>query len=216
MTSNFKLRVYTSIILFLILFLMFLNNIILGYFLIVLGVISLLEFYNLNKIIFTNNLYKKFFLNLFTTIYIFSFCSFILILSFLFHLKVLLFVVLITCIASDIGGFTFGKLFKGPKLTKISPNKTISGAIGSIFFSVFFLSLLMNYLIVSFNYLIILVGFLTSLGCQTGDLLVSFLKRKSFAKDTGNLLPGHGGVLDRVDGILLGLPVGFFTLLIIY
>tara|TARA_B100000579_G_C22838164_1_gene859969 strand:- start:1934 stop:2317 length:384 start_codon:yes stop_codon:yes gene_type:complete len=127
-----------------------------------------------------------------------------------------MFVILITCIASDIGGFTFGKLFKGPKLTKISPNKTISGAIGSIFFSVFFLSLLMNYLIISFNYVIILVGFLTSLSCQTGDLLVSFLKRKSLTKDTGNLLPGHGGVLDRVDGILLGLPVGFFTLLIVY
>ncbi len=216
MTSNFKLRVYTSVILFLILFLMFLNNIILGYFLIVLGVISLLEFYNLNKIIFTNKIYKKFFFNLFITIYISSFCSFILILSFLFHFKVLMFVILITCIASDIGGFTFGKLFKGPKLTKISPNKTISGAIGSIFFSVFFLSLLMNYLIISFNYVIILVGFLTSLSCQTGDLLVSFLKRKSLTKDTGNLLPGHGGVLDRVDGILLGLPVGFFTLLIVY
>ena len=122
---------------------------------------------------------------------------------------------MITCIASDIGGFIFGKFFKGPKLTKISPNKTISGAIGSIIFSIFILSFIIKLLTVSFNPQIFVVGLLTSIGCQLGDLFVSFLKRKSSLKDTGKILPGHGGILDRIDGILLGLPVGF-ALLVIY
>ena len=214
MSSNLKLRIYTSIILLLILFLMSVNNIILGYFLIIIGVISLLEFFNLNKIIFKNNILRKTFLNFFFTIYIFSFCSLVLIFSFFYHLKIFIFVILITCIASDIGGFIFGKFFKGPKLTKISPNKTITGAFGSIIFSVFFLTIMINSLIHNFDPSILLVGVLTSLSCQLGDLFVSLLKRKSFLKDTGSFLPGHGGFLDRVDGILLGLPVGFFTLLI--
>ena len=216
MNLNLKLRIYTSIILFFILSLMYISNIVLGYFLLVIGVISLLEFYNLNKIIFNNKSFKKFLINTIISIYIFLFCYLFFIFSFLFHLKIIIFVILITCVASDIGGFVFGKLFKGPKLSKISPNKTISGAIGSILTSSFFLIMAINFLIENFNPLILLVGVLTSLACQIGDLFLSFLKRKSFLKDTGKLLPGHGGILDRVDGILFGLPVGFFTLLMIY
>ena len=124
--------------------------------------------------------------------------------------------VLVTCVASDIGGFTFGKIFKGPKLTKISPNKTISGAIGSLIFSCLFILMLTYYLTKNFDLYIIIIGCIISVSCQIGDLFFSFLKRKSFLKDSGNFLPGHGGILDRIDGILLGIPVGFLTFIIFY
>ena len=123
---------------------------------------------------------------------------------------------LLTCIASDIGGFIFGKTFKGPKLTKISPNKTISGAIGSLIFSSLFIFIFIYYLTKNFDPYVIIVGCIISISCQIGDLFFSFLKRKSFLKDSGNFLPGHGGILDRIDGILLGIPVGFLTFLIFY
>jgi phosphatidate cytidylyltransferase len=123
---------------------------------------------------------------------------------------------LLICFASDIGGFTFGKLFKGKKLTKISPNKTISGALGSLIFTSLALSVSIFYFTKSFSFLILVIAILTSIGCQTGDLFFSFLKRKANIKDTGNFLPGHGGVLDRLDGILLGMPVGLMTLTLIY
>ena len=216
MTSNLKLRIYTSILLFFALFLSYVSNFLLGYFLIIIGVISLLEFFKINKLAFNKQEFKKLCINSFLFLYIFLFCYFILIFSFYLHLKIFIFIILITCIASDIGGFIFGKFFKGPKLTKISPNKTISGAIGSIIFSIFILSFIIKLLTVSFNPQIFVVGLLTSIGCQLGDLFVSFLKRKSSLKDTGKILPGHGGILDRIDGILLGLPVGFFALLVIY
>ena len=74
----------------------------------------------------------------------------------------------------------------------------------------------MYYLTKNFDPYILIIGIITSIGCQIGDLFFSFLKRKSSLKDTGNFLPGHGGVLDRIDGILVGMPIGFLTLLIIY
>ena len=101
-------------------------------------------------------------------------------------------------------------------MTKISPNKTISGAIGSTIFSIIFILFLIYFLTKNFDPSIIVVGFITSVACQLGDLFFSFLKRKSFLKDSGNFLPGHGGILDRIDGILLGMPAGFLTLLMIY
>jgi len=148
--------------------------------------------------------------------YIFSFSSAFLILSYFLHLKILIFAILIACVASDIGGFVVGKIFKGKKLTKLSPNKTISGAIGSLIFSISFLSLAIYYLTKNFEIYFLVIGFLTSIACQAGDLFFSFLKRKSLIKDTGSFLPGHGGILDRVDGILLGMPVGFLALLMLY
>ena len=216
MLENLKKRIYTSILLLSLLLLIFINNYAMIYVLIVVGLFSIIEFTKIILIIFRKNKIKQFFLNLAFIIYIFSFCSVLVIFSSFLHLKVLFFVILITCIASDIGGFVFGKTFKGPKLTKISPNKTISGAIGSTIFSIIFILFLIYFLTKNFDPSIIVVGFITSVACQLGDLFFSFLKRKSFLKDSGNFLPGHGGILDRIDGILLGMPAGFLTLLMIY
>ncbi len=216
MLENLKKRIYTSILLLSLLLLIFINNYAMIYVLIVVGLFSIIEFTKIILIIFRKNKIKQFFLNLAFIIYIFSFCSVLVIFSSFLYLKVLFFVILITCIASDIGGFVFGKTFKGPKLTKISPNKTISGAIGSTIFSIIFILFLIYFLTKNFDPSIIVVGFITSVACQVGDLFFSFLKRKSFLKDSGNFLPGHGGILDRIDGILLGMPAGFLTLLMIY
>jgi phosphatidate cytidylyltransferase len=216
MTKNLKTRIYTSIILFSLLFVIIINNYILGYSLILVGVLSFLEFSKIIQIIFKQNYLKKFFWNLIFMIYIFSFCSIILVFSFSMHLKIMIFLILLTCISSDIGGYIFGKFFKGPKLSKISPNKTISGALGSLILSSLCILLLFFYLTKNFDLHLLFVGIITSIGCQIGDLFFSFLKRKSFLKDTGNWLPGHGGILDRIDGILIGMPTGFITLLIIF
>tara|TARA_B100000787_G_scaffold159610_1_gene137904 strand:- start:115 stop:540 length:426 start_codon:yes stop_codon:yes gene_type:complete len=115
---------------------------------------------------------------------------------------------LLVCISSDIGGLLFGKIFKGPKLTKISPNKTISGAIGSFVFSIILIPIFINNLINLSLEKFILITFFISISSQIGDLFISFLKRKAKVKNTGDVLPGHGGFLDRIDGILLGLPTG--------
>ena len=103
---------------------------------------------------------------------------------------------------SDIGGYIFGKLFGGPKLTQISPNKTWAGAIGSIILSQFaFLIFFLNsdY---KFNITIIFMQLFLSIIGQFGDILMSYVKRKNNIKDTSNFIPGHGGFLDRVDGLI--------------
>jgi len=216
MLKNLKKRIYTSIILFLLLFLMIADNHVMTFFLMLVGIFSILEFFKIILKIFKKNKIKQFFYNIIFIVYIFSFCTYFLIFSSFLHLKILIFMILATCVASDIGGFIFGKIFKGTKLTKISPNKTISGAIGSLIFSSLFIFMFIYYLTKSFDPYIIIVGCIISISCQIGDLFFSFLKRKSFLKDSGNFLPGHGGILDRIDGMLLGIPVGFLTFLIFY
>ena len=216
MSKNLKKRIYTSITLILILSLMLINQYALGYFLLVAGIISILEFSKMNLIIFDKKKLKQFLTNILFIIYIFCYCYLFLFFSSFLQLKILIFTILLTCVASDLGGYIFGKTFKGAKLTRISPKKTISGAIGSLIFSCIFILSLIYFLTKNFDPLIVIVGLTTSVACQLGDLFFSLLKRKSFIKDTGNFLPGHGGVLDRIDSILLGVPVGFITLLIIY
>ena len=212
-SNNFKKRFYTSLVLLTLVILILKFDFILIYSLIVLGVISILEFLDLSKKIFKYRFSKIFYNSLFI-IYIFIFCFLFFFFSNISGLKIILFILLFGCIASDIGGFIFGKLLKGPKLTKISPNKTYSGALGSIFFSVLTISTLFSFYLENFNYKIILISMITTIFCQLGDLLFSFLKRKAKIKDTGGLLPGHGGVLDRLDGIFLGLPFGFLGLIL--
>tara|TARA_Y100000816_G_C25661713_1_gene351235 strand:+ start:147 stop:503 length:357 start_codon:yes stop_codon:yes gene_type:complete len=117
---------------------------------------------------------------------------------------------------SDIGGFIFGKLIGGKKLTRISPNKTYSGVIGSFLFSFIFAYLFYyfqkNFLIFEINIFLLIT--LVSLSSQIGDLTISFFKRKANMKDTGYILPGHGGILDRIDGILIAIPFGTMLILL--
>ncbi len=216
MEKNLKKRIFTSFILLLFLSFSFISNYILGYILIIISVFSVLEFMGMSKIFLRKSRILQFLTNLIFILYIFYFCSVILIFSFSFSIKILIFLILLTCVASDIGGFVFGKIIKGPKLTKISPNKTIAGSIGSLIFSSLLAFILIYFFTKSYDPKVIIIGFITSFGCQIGDLLFSFFKRKSFLKDTGSFLPGHGGILDRIDGMLVGIPLGFLSLLIIY
>tara|TARA_Y100000591_G_C21794323_1_gene678439 strand:- start:412 stop:1062 length:651 start_codon:yes stop_codon:yes gene_type:complete len=214
-TINFKKRFFTSVLLFCLLFLVFNNNYFLVFTLLVLGIISLLEFFKMSKKIFKNSS-LEFLSNTFFTIYVFLFSNLFFYFSNFFQIKIIIFIILLGCIASDIGGYVFGKIFKGAKLTKISPNKTISGALGSIFCCCSVIFFLIYYFINDFSFSLILIGIITSIFCQLGDIFFSFLKRKSKVKDTGNFLPGHGGVLDRLDGIFIALPIGFITLILLY
>ena len=212
-SENLKKRIYTSFFLILALFLMIILKPLLLYSLIIIGIFSILEFIDISK-----KINKKFvptlIYNLIFISYIFIFCIYFFILSEIIQLKLILFSLLLTCIASDIGGYIFGKIFKGPKITNISPNKTFSGAIGSLILSSITFCSLIFLMKNNFNFTIFSTSIITSVLCQTGDLFFSFLKRKAKIKDTGNLLPGHGGFLDRVDGIIFGLPIGFIFLLI--
>ena len=214
-SKNLKKRISTSLALLLLLYLIFFSKIVLLFSLIVLGVLSILEFLNITKNIFKKKI-SKFLSNIIFIIFIFIFCFTFFFFSNFLHLKILLFVILSSCVASDIGGYIFGKLFKGPKLTKISPKKTIAGAIGSFFLTCSTLTALVSYYTSNFSMKILIIGFLISLACQLGDLFFSFLKREAKIKDSGNIFPGHGGVLDRLDGIFIGVPVGFISLILIF
>ena len=207
--GNLKKRLITSIILFTVLVLLLNYNFVLLYCIILFGTISILEFTNLLKKINTNTVLKFFCVSIFI-IYILYFS--LLIFYNLNHgkeIKVITVFILLICIFSDIGGLIFGKTFKGPKLTSISPNKTISGSIGSIISSLIILFIfinLYNYGIPIYKLFILTISI--SVLSQAGDIFFSYVKRKARVKDTGSLLPGHGGVLDRFDGILIGLPIG--------
>jgi phosphatidate cytidylyltransferase len=117
-----------------------------------------------------------------------------------FNLK-FLWLILITWL-TDIGGYVFGKLFGGAKLIKISPNKTWSGAIGSIILSQFAILIFLLDVNYQFNIYIIFAQLFLSIISQIGDILMSYIKRKNNKKDTSNFIPGHGGFLDRVDGLI--------------
>ena len=125
--------------------------------------------------------------------------------------------ILMICVFSDIGGYVFGKTFGGKKLTKISPNKTISGSIGSFILSyigffviyLYFGDLLFVRLQIE---ALVFIPFFISLICQLGDLFISYFKRRAKIKNTGNLIPGHGGLLDRIDGSIFALPIGFIII----
>ena len=123
---------------------------------------------------------------------------------------------IIVCIFTDIGGYLFGKIFKGPRLSKISPNKTYSGVFGSFFISLMSGIIYVKYLGKKSKILldtdpifIILLILFISLISQIGDLIISYFKRKAKLKDTGRILPGHGGFLDRIDGIIFVMPITY-------
>ena len=228
MSKNLLQRIITSIILLsLLIFVNFSNKYIFISSIFILSIIicieanniflKLVRFKSLKNISFKKFNLRLLALNLITFLYIFFvFCN----LSFeIYKLQgPVFFIYLISiCIFTDIGGYILGKSIGGKKLTKISPNKTISGAIGSFLFSLIPLILFsyFNYLDLEFNLSNIIFSLLVSLISQLGDLFVSYLKRKSKIKDTGKILPGHGGVLDRIDGIIFAVPFSYFLLKII-
>ena len=215
MSLNLRTRIKTSCLLFLFFILVFINDIFLLYALIITSILSLMEFINLSKKIFKKKFYSLT-LNISFILYISLFCYFFFLFANFVELKIMMFIILAGCMGSDIGGYVFGNIFKGPKLVSISPKKTIAGAIGSILCTIIIITGLFIYFFKNLSLNIILVSILVSIFCQFGDLLFSFLKRKAKVKDTGNFLPGHGGLLDRLDGIYFGLPFGLLTFLIIY
>ena len=129
-----------------------------------------------------------------------------------------LFIILI-CIFTDIGGYVFGSVFKGPKLTKISPKKTYAGVIGGFLFSLLaglsFMEIIGNYYLETYYLNTFFSILIISLISQVGDLIISFFKRKAKLKDTGKILPGHGGLLDRVDGLIFVMPLIYLKLFVI-
>jgi|TARA_B100000780_G_scaffold231813_1_gene171677 phosphatidate cytidylyltransferase len=122
----------------------------------------------------------------------------------------------IVCVATDIGGYIFGKIFKGPKLTKFSPNKTYAGMIGGYFLSIIGINIFLQnpYFIgdVELSRQIFILVLLISTVSQIGDIVVSYFKRLSKIKDTGKIIPGHGGLLDRVDGMIFAFPFSYLVL----
>ena len=218
MKIELRKRIVTSLFLLSLLALMYLYTYVLVTAIIISAVISWIEFFEMiskiyKKKIFLDRLFKILFKSL-SLLYIWTLVFVILmIVSKAPEFKIYIFYSLLVSILSDIGGLIIGKTFKGKKLTKISPNKTISGSMGSFAFSILLVPLFIDHLI-NYNFLTLsIITFFISLTSQIGDLFISFLKRKAKIKDTSNLLPGHGGFLDRVDGIIFAIPIGLLLLI---
>ncbi|MDC1112276.1 phosphatidate cytidylyltransferase [Candidatus Pelagibacter sp.] len=135
-----------------------------------------------------------------------------------FHDNYIYFImILLICVLTDIGGYIFGKIFKGPKLTKFSPNKTYSGMIGSYLFPIIGLSFFYNNLGTDASskdidlHIFIFLLFVST-ASQLGDIVISYFKRLSKIKDTGKIIPGHGGLLDRIDGMIFAFPFSYIIL----
>ena len=206
MKSELFNRILTSLVLFPILFYLTVYS---GIYLIVfLSTFYLLCIYEIIK-----NTKNKLFIFFSSILLICSFFSFYFLRGKTDYTLIILLWILFSTFLSDIGGYIFGKIFKGKKLSKISPNKTYSGAIGSVVLSCVSLplinllqGLILDKILISFlelNFLIITI--LISIICQIGDIFVSFLKRKINIKHFSNFLPGHGGVIDRIDGLIFVL-----------
>ena len=213
--KNFLKRAITSLVLISILFSMFISPMMM---IIAIIIISSLSFYEFNRLFF--KIFKSIFLKILSSgLILLYLLSLVFIIFYIESVNILypnykLFFIysVIISIASDLGGYFFGKLLKGKKLTKISPNKTVSGVIGAFIFSILIIPIFYTNLnFISTNLLFVATIFI-SLVSQLGDLFISFLKRLAKVKDTGNILPGHGGILDRVDGILFAAPVGLLLL----
>lgn len=206
--SNFLKRLVTSILVIpLFLLVVLKGGLLFNLFLSIIMFLSFIEWIKISSKNFLLLLCGIFFL-------IFSFyCAFLLRSNSIDGLILLLFLVSIS-VSTDIGGYFFGKLIRGPKLTKISPNKTFSGSVGSFITSLIIGILFYKNFDLYINLNIYLIIISLSLVSQIGDLVISYLKRKNKVKDTGKILPGHGGVLDRIDGLIFVIP--FYYLLNIY
>ena len=220
MNSNLKKRIVTSIFLTSLLFGMFFYTYVMIVSLIIIAIISWIEFYALISKIIKKNFFRDKFLRFFYKTLSLFYLSGLVYLIFAIesdysNLKIYLLYSILVAIMSDIGGLIFGKIFKGKKLTKISPNKTISGSIGSFILSILLIPFFYKNQIDQTLLSIFLITIFISLISQLGDLFISLLKRKAKVKDTSDLLPGHGGVLDRIDGIIFAIPLGIYLFIVI-
>jgi len=213
MNHELKKRIFTSLILISLLTAMFFYSYIMVIALITIAIIIWIEFYALISKIFKKDSVKdkvfRFLCKSISLLYLSLLVYLILLIeSYYMGLKIYLLYTVLVAILSDIGGLVFGKIFKGKKLTKISPKKTVSGSIGSFIFSFSLIPFFYEKFIENDFLMLSLITLLISLITQLGDLFISYLKRKAKVKDTSNILPGHGGFLDRVDGIIFAIPVG--------
>ncbi len=210
--NNTLKRILTAISLLLVLYLSIIDMFILFIILSLISFLSINEFNLMFQNIFKNKPFPHFFSILFSLIIvvIFSLTVWINLMSNNINDIFSIIFLLLICSSTDIGGFVFGKIIGGKRLTKISPNKTYSGVLGSFLFALLFgfsfFNFLNEYLFFKINIFIIII--IISAISQLGDLIISFLKRKAKFKDTGNILPGHGGILDRIDGIVFAVPLG--------
>ena len=214
MKKEFIKRLLSSIILIPIAFFFIIKgSFFFTFFIVTCFLITLYEWHMMSK--------KKTY-NIFGFIFlIFSFYSVYFIRNELDEYGLLIFIsIVLVCVSTDIGGYVFGKLFKGPKLTKISPKKTYAGVFGGYFLSIIFTHLLTNYSELfkdqNFGKDEFVFVLIISTVSQVGDIIVSYFKRLSKIKDTGKLIPGHGGILDRIDGMLFAFPFYFIFYLIFY
>ena len=215
MNKNLSKRIFTSIILSAVLLIcLFFHKYSWLILLIIASITCFFEFNNLSKKIWKRKRSSIYIANLISIFYLifFTFSAYE-IYNASFNMIIL---VILICIFSDIGGYVIGKSVGGKKLTKISPNKTVSGSIGSFIFSFTpIMIILLIYELTKKNEFqihhyemdnLIFLCLITSLMCQLGDLFISYFKRKAKIKDTGSILPGHGGLLDRIDGIIFAIP----------
>jgi phosphatidate cytidylyltransferase len=211
-TNQLSKRILTSIVLvFFAYYCIVINTYIFLSALFLMSIICFIEWNNINIKTFSKKKNNKMFaIRFFGLIYLLIFITS----SYLIYSNVgpnYYILLLLICSSSDIGGYLVGRTIGGTKLTKISPNKTISGSIGSLIFSLIPVLLInkQDYLLLEFPFTIenIFLCLLISVSCQLGDLIISFFKRINNIKNTGNMLPGHGGILDRVDGIIFAIPV---------
>ena len=217
MIVELQKRLITSIFLLSLLVLMFVYNYVLIISLIIIALVSWIEFYALISKIFkkknTENKILRFFCKAVSLLYL-SILVYLILVPKLTNNDVEIFIVysILVSIMSDIGGLIIGRTFKGRKLIKISPKKTISGAIGSFIFSLCLIPIFIERLPDMSLFILFCITIIISLVSQIGDLFISYLKRIAKVKDTSDLLPGHGGVLDRIDGIIFSIPVSILIL----
>tara|TARA_B100000902_G_C27052189_1_gene784696 strand:- start:60 stop:728 length:669 start_codon:yes stop_codon:yes gene_type:complete len=217
-TKELQKRILSSIILIPIaLFFIFQGTLFFSFFLSIFFLASSYEWIKMNKL---------YFLKIIGVFYLFFAFVFAYLLREKFTIGLFV-LVLIICIFTDLGGYIFGKVFKGPKLTKISPKKTYAGSLGGFILSLIAALIYSKYTLagattydnlsiwtgIALNKIYLIFILVISLISQIGDLIISYFKRLSKVKDTGNLLPGHGGLLDRLDGIVFAIPFSYLLLL---
>ena len=242
MSLELKKRVITSMILFIMAVLSIAIN--QNFFMVACFTISMIcfgEWSKINEKLYKKNPFASYLIMVSGFIYLFIifFSSALFLRGESVESIVFFILILCICIFSDVGGYVFGKTIGGKKLTKISPNKTISGSLGSFIFSVLplFLFNFQNYFDSHFQFYIrtynwkfttepieyqtinfeislknMLFCLIVSLSCQLGDLFISYFKRLNKVKDSGTILPGHGGLLDRIDGIIFAIPLSFILI----